>query len=73
MIQAALKAFQIGLVAGMRSMTAPALVSYKLSHLNGKLPADSKLHFLASPTATTVLGVMAGGELIGDKLPNASD
>lgn len=73
MIRTALKAFQIGLVAGMRSMTAPALVSYKLSHLKAKLPADSKLNFLASPTATTLLGVMAGAELVGDKLPNASD
>ncbi|WP_420148067.1 DUF4126 family protein [Spirosoma sp.] len=73
MIQTAFKAFQIGLVAGMRSMTAPALVSYKLSHLKASLPTDSKLHFLAAPAATTVLGIMAGGELVGDKLPNAPD
>lgn len=73
MIRIALKAFQIGLVAGMRSLTAPALVSYKLSHLKAKLPPDSKLHFLSLPTTTAVLGVMAGGELIGDKLPSAPD
>ncbi|UFH56656.1 DUF4126 family protein [Spirosoma sp. KNUC1025] len=73
MFRTALKAFQIGLVAGMRSMTAPALVSYKLSHSTTSLPSDSRLHFLASPRATTILGIMAGGELIGDKLPNTPD
>lgn len=64
-------AFQIGIVAGMRSMTAPALVSYKLSRTKPDPIPDSKLHFLTSPKAATTFALMAGGELIGDKLPNA--
>ena len=64
-------AFQIGIIAGMRSMTAPALVSYKLAHTKPDPLPDSPLHFLTSPKAVTTLAVMAGGELIGDKLPNS--
>ena len=73
-----LKAFQIGVIAGMRTMTAPALVSYKLSHTKpgrtiGPALPDSKLHFLTSPTTANVLAIMAAGELVADKLPNAPD
>lgn len=64
-------AFQIGIIAGMRSMTAPALVSYKLSHTKPEPLSDSPLHFLTSPKAATAFALMAGGELIGDKLPNS--
>ncbi|WP_018622116.1 DUF4126 family protein [Spirosoma luteum] len=78
MIKCLLKAFQIGVIAGIRTMTAPALVSYKLAHtkLNrsaGPTLQDSKLHFLTSKTTTNVLAVMAVGELIADKLPGAPD
>ena len=74
MIRTYINAFQIGIIAGMRSMMAPAFVSYKLSHTSFPKPlADSKLHFLVSPKATMALELMAGGELIGDKLPNAGD
>ncbi|GAB4032674.1 DUF4126 family protein [Spirosoma jeollabukense] len=73
MIRTYLKAFQIGVVAGMRTMTAPALVSYKLSRTTPNPLPDSKLHFLTSPKATNVLAVMAAGELVGDKLPQAGD
>ena len=64
-------AFQIGIVAGMRSMTAPALVSYKLSRTQPDPIPNSTLHFLTSPKAANVFALMAGGELIGDKLPNS--
>ena len=78
MIKCLLKAFQIGVIAGMRTMTAPALVSYKLSHTNsnenvGPALRDSRLHFLTSPVATNVLAVMAVGELVADKLPGTPD
>ena len=78
MIKCILKAFEIGVVAGMRTMTAPALVSYKLAYITpnrsaGPVLPDSKLHFLTSPTTTKVLAVMAGGELIADKMPNTPD
>ncbi len=74
MINCLLKAFQIGVIAGMRTLVAPALVSYKLAHAQpgrsiGPALPDSKLHFLTSPTTANVLAVMAAGELIADKLP----
>lgn len=68
-----LNAFQIGVIAGMRALTAPALVSYKLSNTHPDPLANSKLDFLHSPTTATVLKVLAGGELIGDKLPQSPD
>jgi len=73
MISTYLNAFQIGIIAGMRSLTAPALVSHKLSQASPDPIPDSPLHFLTSPKTATALAVMAGGELIGDKLPNSPD
>ncbi len=73
MIRTYMKAFQIGIVAGMRTMTAPALVSYKLSHMVPNPLPDSTLHFMTSPKTATTFAVLASGELIGDKLPNTPD
>ena len=69
MINYILKAIQIGVIAGMRTMTAPALVSYKLANTTPNPLAGSKLHVLTSPVTTAVLTVLAAGELIADKLP----
>lgn len=68
-----LSAFQIGIIAGMRAMSAPALVSHRLSHIEPAPLADSKLHFLTSPKTATITKVMAAGELVGDKLPSSPD
>ncbi|GAB3896470.1 DUF4126 family protein [Spirosoma agri] len=73
MIRTYLTAFQIGIVAGMRAMSAPAFVSHKLAHMGGQLPPKSSFHLLASPKTATVLNVLAAGELIGDKRPSAPD
>lgn len=78
MIKCLLKAFQIGIIAGMRTMTAPALVSYKLAHTKpsrsvGPVLQDSRLHFLTSPITANILAVMAVGELVADKMPQATD
>jgi len=73
MIRAYLTAFQIGVVAGMRSMMAPALVSHKLSNLKPNPLLGSTLQFMTSSKTATTLAILAGGELIGDKLPNAPD
>jgi uncharacterized membrane protein len=58
----------LGLVAGIRSMQAPALMS---RCLRGKLDADSAgaLAMLTSPVSSGVLRVMSIGEMIADKLP----
>lgn len=71
MISPYLKAFQIGVIAGMRSMMAPALVSRKLSQTTPNPLPNSPLHFLTSSKTATTFAVLAGGELIGDKIPNS--
>jgi len=63
-------AFAIGLVAGLRSMTAPAIVSWA-AHLKWLDLHDSFLAFLGSTAAAYILAACAIGELVVDKLPNA--
>lgn len=63
-----LLAWLIGVVAGLRAMTAPAAVS--LAAWQGWLTlAGTPLAFLASPWTAGVLTVFAIGELISDQLP----
>ncbi|MEN3950510.1 DUF4126 domain-containing protein [Iodidimonas sp. SYSU 1G8] len=63
-----LLAFLIGVVAGLRTMTAPAAVSWA-AHL-GWLPlAGMPLAFLGSGITAWVLIIMAIGELVVDQLP----
>lgn len=64
------KAFGLGVIAGMRSMSAPALIS----HFLNKVPADSlqgsPLRFMQSSSVSTGLKLLAVTEIIADKLPN---
>lgn len=69
MIYSYLKPFGIGVVAGMRSMMAPAVLSHKLSHTIPASEPHSAVEYAANPTTATVLKVLAVGELIADKLP----
>lgn len=64
-----LAAFGIGVVAGLRSFTAPAVVAWA-AHLGWLDLHNSHFAFLGSPTATYVLSAMALGELVADKLPS---
>jgi uncharacterized membrane protein len=61
-------AFLIGVVAGLRSLTAPAVVSWAARlgwlHLEG-----TWLAFLGSPATPYILTLLAVGELVNDKLP----
>src|SRR5205823_3177347 len=63
-----LLAIGIGIVAGLRSLLAPAVVAwaahFDLLNLNG-----SPLAFMGSRTAVAIFSVLAIGELIADKLP----
>ena len=63
-----LLAFLIGVVAGLRSMTPPAAVSWAARlgwlHLEG-----TPLAFLGFAFTPYILSVLAVGELIADKLP----
>ncbi|MGA2097120.1 MAG: DUF4126 family protein [Candidatus Acidiferrum sp.] len=63
-------AFAIGIVSGMRSLTAPAVSAWaaKYSWLN---LAGSRLAFMGSTAAVAIFSVLAVVELIADKLPSA--
>ena len=61
------KVISIGTVAGLRAMLAPALLSYAaLKHRK----SDAGDSIFASRGAAATLGLLAVGELVGDKLPN---
>ncbi|HEU4772630.1 MAG TPA: DUF4126 family protein, partial [Candidatus Udaeobacter sp.] len=64
-------AFGIGIVAGLRSLTAPAVVAWG-AHFGWLNLHGSPLAFMGSTTAVTIFSVLAIGELIGDKLPAMS-
>ena len=61
-------AFAIGVIAGLRSMTAPAVVSWA-AHWKWLDLQNSPLAFLASSAAVYILTAGAIVELIVDKLP----
>lgn len=63
-----LLAFLIGVVAGLRSLTAPALVSWA-AHRGWLKLADTQLAFLGSTAAVAIFFLLAAGELIADQLP----
>ncbi len=58
----------IGFVAGLRSMTAPAVVSWG-AHLGWLALKGSPLGFLSSPVAAGIFTLAALGELVADQLP----
>jgi uncharacterized membrane protein len=61
-------AFLMGIIAGMRAMMAPAIVSWAAGL--GWLNLDgTTLHFLSYPVTRWILGIAAVGELVTDKLP----
>jgi uncharacterized membrane protein len=61
-------AFGIGFVAGLRSLTAPAAVSWA-AHLGWLDLQDSRLAFVGSTLAVVVLTLAALAEYVADKLP----
>ena len=61
-------ALGIGFVAGLRSLTAPAVVAWGV-HLGWLNLHDSPLAFIGSTTAVAVFSLLAIGELVADKLP----
>jgi uncharacterized membrane protein len=65
------QAISIGILAGMRSASAPAIASYILSNHKSKILAKSHLGFLQSDVVAKGLKYMAIFEFIGDKLPSA--
>jgi len=61
-------AFLIGVIAGLRSMTAPAVVSWA-ARLGWLHLENTWLAFLGFAFTPYILTVMALGELVADKLP----
>jgi len=58
----------IGIVAGLRSMTAPALVSWA-AHLGWIQVQGTPLAFMGSTVAVVLFTMAALGEYVADKLP----
>ena len=58
----------IGVVAGLRSLTAPAVVAWA-AHFGWLNLHDSALGFMGSTTVVAIFSVLAIGELVADKLP----
>ena len=61
-------ALAIGFAAGLRSLTAPAVVAWA-AHVGWLNLQGSPLVFLGSMPAVVILSIAAIGELVGDKLP----
>ena len=61
----------LGLLAGMRTSSAPAITSHILSHHHSRKIAHSPLAFMQSDKVATALKLFVVAELIGDKLPSA--
>jgi uncharacterized membrane protein len=67
--QVLLLAFLIGVVSGLRSVTAPAVVAWG-AHLNWLNLRNTALSFMASTAAVVIFSLLALVELISDKLPS---
>lgn len=59
--------FLIGIFAGLRSLTAPAVTAWAV--YMGWLKLEGPLSFIGSFTSVVILTLLALGELVADKLP----
>lgn len=69
MTQSYVKSFGLGVVIGMRALMGPALLSRKLAGTPQAEQSEEPLHYVTRPPVVTALEVLAGTELITDKLP----
>jgi uncharacterized membrane protein len=67
------KVLGLGVIAGMRSLSAPAIASHYLAKDQSSELEDSPLKFLQSPQVADVLKLLAASEMAGDKVPGAPD
>lgn len=65
---ALVSALLIGVIAGLRSLTAPAVVAWA-AHLGWIHLRGTPFSFLGSKAAVAILSLLALAELIADKLP----
>lgn len=66
--QVLLLAFLIGVVSGLRSLTAPAVVAWA-AHRNWLNLHNTPLSFMASTATVVIFILLAVAELVADKLP----
>jgi uncharacterized membrane protein len=66
-------ALGFGAIAGSRSFTAPAMLSYYLNQQPDSGLASSNLGWVRSPLFTKAMGVLATTEVAGDKSSSAPD
>lgn len=69
----ALAATAIGVLAGMRTMSAPATVSVRFARDGVRRDGPAALRALAAPLTARGLAAAAFGELVIDKLPFTPD
>ena len=62
-------AFLIGVVTGLRSLTAPAVVAWA-AHLNWLNLHNTAFSFMGSTAAVAIFTLLAVAELVTDKLPS---
>jgi uncharacterized membrane protein len=60
--------FAIGMIAGLRALTAPAVVCWA-AHLGWLDLHNSHLAFLGSTAAVAIFSILALAEIVNDKLP----
>lgn len=68
-MQSYVKSFGLGIIIGMRALAGPALLSRKLAGTPLAEQPEEPLHYVTRPSVVTSLSVLAGTELITDKLP----
>jgi len=64
-----LQTLSLGLLAGMRTTSAPLIVNQMLRKHPSKKLSKSSLKFMRSEKAGIAFKIFAAGELVGDKLP----
>jgi uncharacterized membrane protein len=64
-----LLAFAIGIIAGLRSLTAPAVVAWA-AHRGWLNLHGTSLSFMGSTAAVTIFTILAAVELVADQLPS---
>jgi uncharacterized membrane protein len=60
--------FAIGMISGLRALTAPAVVSWA-AHLGWLNLQDSHLAWMGSTAAVAIFSILALAEIVNDKLP----
>src|ERR1700690_970930 len=61
-------AFGIGVIAGLRALTAPAVVAWA-AHIGWIHVGGTHFSFMSSTVAVAILTLAAVGEIVNDKLP----